>query len=72
MGIFIGANCSSQWILFSTLERCVEFSPVLGCFLDAAKEPAAPLCSEAIVARLPVEHARLACRTVGIKLLLRF
>lgn len=41
-------------------------------FLDTAKESAAPLCSEAIVAQLPVEHARVACRTVGIKLLLRF
>lgn len=50
MEIFIGTNCFSQWILFSTLECCVEFSPVLGWFLDAPKEPAALLCSEAIVA----------------------
>lgn len=41
-------------------------------FLDTAKEPAAPLCSEAIVAQLPAKHATVACRTVGIKLLLRF
>lgn len=41
-------------------------------FLDTAKEQAAPLCSEAIVAQLPVKHPRVACRTIGIKLLLRF
>lgn len=69
VGIFIGTNCFSQWILVLTLE-CWVMVPH-GSILT-------PLRSQQLHSALKlscmllVKHARLAHRTVGIKLLWRF